>query len=44
MEMDGRRFLTVEEKIEQLNEYKEWLTQEAKGVEEAIARIKKRNE
>ncbi len=37
----GRQFLTAEEKIEKLTAYKDWLTQEAKGVDEAIARIKK---
>jgi hypothetical protein len=38
----GRRFLTADEKIARLNEYRDWLTSEAKGVEEAIERIKKR--
>jgi len=37
----GRRFLTTEEKIERLQEYKEWLDNESKGVEEAISRLKK---
>lgn len=36
-----RRFLTTEEKMERLKEYKAYLENEAKGVEEAIARIKK---
>jgi hypothetical protein len=34
--------LTSEEKIERLEEYKEWLESEAKGVSEAIAEIKKK--
>lgn len=38
---EGRRFLTTEEKMEKLGTYKKWLQDEAKGVEEAIARIKK---
>ncbi len=37
----GRRFLTTEEKIERLQEYKEWLDNESKGVEEAILKLKK---
>ncbi len=37
---EGRRFLTADEKVERLNVYKEWLTNEAKGVEERIAKIK----
>jgi hypothetical protein len=37
----GRRFLTKEEKVERLQEYKDWLDQEAKGVSEAIERIQK---
>jgi hypothetical protein len=37
----GRRFLTTEEKIERLKEYKEWLDNESKGVEEAISKLKK---
>lgn len=36
-----RRFLTKEEKIEMLNEYKEYLENEAKGVAERIAEIEK---
>ena len=39
----GRRFLTTEEKIERLQEYKEWLDNESKGVEEAILKLKKTN-
>ena len=35
----GRSFLTKEEKIEKLREYKTWLDNESKGVEEAIAKI-----
>jgi hypothetical protein len=38
----GRGFLTSEEKVERLEEYKEWLESEAKGVSEAIAEIKKK--
>lgn len=37
----GRQFLTKEEKIEKLEEYKEWLDNESKGVEETISRLKK---
>jgi hypothetical protein len=37
----GRQFLTKEEKIEHLEEYKKWLEQETKGVEEAIYELKK---
>ena len=37
----GRRFLTTEEKIERLQEYKEWLDNESKGVEEAILKLQK---
>ena len=37
----GRQFLTAEEKIEKLEEYKKWLDNESKGVEEAIAKLKK---
>jgi len=37
----GRRFLTTEEKTEKLQKYKEWLENEAKGVSEAIAQLKK---
>jgi len=33
-------FLTKEEKIDHLNKYKEWLENEAKGVDEAIAKLK----
>ncbi|HLD43623.1 MAG TPA: hypothetical protein VJB08_06605 [Candidatus Nanoarchaeia archaeon] len=36
-----RQFLTNEEKIEKLQEYKNWLEKEAKGVAEAMSRIKK---
>ncbi|MBU0497518.1 MAG: hypothetical protein KKC68_05145 [Candidatus Thermoplasmatota archaeon] len=36
----GRHFLTTEEKIEHLQQYKKWLENEAKGVEEAIKKIK----
>jgi hypothetical protein len=37
----GRHFPTKEEKIEHLEEYKKWLENEAKGVEEAIYELKK---
>ena len=37
----GRRFLTTEEKVSKLQEYKNWLDNEAKGVEEAIGKLKK---
>ena len=37
----GRHFLTTEEKIEKLEEYKKWLENEKKGVEETIAKLKK---
>jgi hypothetical protein len=37
----GRQFLTTEEKVTKLQKYKEWLENEAKGVDEAITRIKK---
>ncbi len=35
-----RMFLTKEEKITHLNKYKEWLQNEAKGVDEALAKLK----
>ncbi len=38
-----RRFLTKEEKIEMLQEYKKYLEEEAKGVEERIKDLKKNN-
>lgn len=38
---DGRHFLTKEEKIEKLEEYKKWLENEKKGVEETIADLNK---
>jgi len=37
---EGRSFLTKEEKIEMLNEHKDFLEKEAKGVSEKIAHIK----
>ena len=37
----GRHFLTTEEKIENLEKYKEWLDKESKGVEEEIEKLKK---
>ncbi len=36
-----RHFLTKEEKIKHLEDYKKWLENEAKGVEEAINELKK---
>ena len=36
-----RRFPTKEEKIQHLEEYKKWLENEKKGVEEAIEELKK---
>ena len=38
---EGRHFLTKEEKIEKLKEYKEWLDNESKGVSETISKLKK---
>jgi len=38
-----RSYLTKEEKIEMLKEYKEALENEAKGVEERIKELKKNN-
>jgi hypothetical protein len=35
----GRHFLTKEEKIKKLTEYKNWLDNESKGVAEAIAKL-----
>ncbi len=40
-EMSGRRFLTNDEKREQLETYKKWLDSESKGVAEAISKLKK---
>lgn len=40
----ARRFLTKEEKIEMLNEYKERLDLESKGVAERIAALQKEAE
>ena len=37
----GRHFLTKQEKIEHLEEYKKWLEQETKGVEEALQELVK---
>jgi len=33
-------FLTKEEKIDHLNKYKEWLESEARGVNDAVAKLK----
>ena len=35
----GRHFFTTEEKIERLEEYKKWLDNESKGVEEKITEL-----
>ena len=35
-----RLFLTKEEKLKKLAEYKNWLDNESKGVEEAITKLK----
>jgi hypothetical protein len=37
----GRHFLSKEEKIAKLEEYKTWLENEMKGVEETIEELKK---
>ena len=42
-EAPGRGFLTREEKIEMLKEYKESLEKEAKGVSERIKELQKNN-
>ena len=39
----GRSFLTKDEKIEMLKEYKEELEKEAKGVGESIKELEKNN-
>ena len=39
---DERHFLTKEEKIEKLEEYKEWLENERNGVQETIDELKKK--
>ena len=39
----GRSFLTREEKVEMLREYKEALEKEAKGVSEKIKELEKAN-
>ena len=36
----GRHFPTKDEKLKKLTEYKNWLDNESKGVEEAIAQLK----
>jgi len=40
-EYAGRHFLTTEEKLGMMQKYKEWLENEAKGVNEAITQLKK---
>jgi len=35
-----KRFLALEEKMEKLKAYKEWLINESKGVEEDILKLK----
>lgn len=42
VEYASRRFFTKEERIAELREYQEWLTNEAKGVEEAIERLSRK--
>ena len=42
-EFSGRGFLTKEEKVELLKEYKENLEKEAKGVGERIKELEKNN-
>jgi len=37
-----RKFLTTEEKVARLEEYRDALQNEAKGVQEAIERLKKK--
>ncbi len=39
---DARSFLTKDERIEVLSEYKKSLEQEAKGIEERIQELKKK--
>jgi len=39
-ESDFRHFLTKEEKIEMLEQYKEYLENEAKGVQERLKELK----
>jgi len=39
----GRSFLTKEEKVKMLTEYKEYLESEAKGVTERIKELQKNN-
>ena len=40
-EYEGRRFLTKGEKVKRLEDYKEWLDSESKGVDEVISKLKK---
>lgn len=40
-EQSGRSFLTRGEKIAKLKDYKDWLDNESKGVEEAIVELNK---
>ena len=42
-EYGARSFLTKEEKIEMLEEYRKYLEQEAKGVAERIQELRKQN-
>ena len=37
----GRHFLTTEERIKKLKEYKSWLDNESKGVDETIIKLEK---
>lgn len=43
VEGEGRRFLTKEERVEALKEYKEALEKEAQGVAERIKELEKKN-
>ena len=40
-EYSGRSFLTSEEKINKLEDYRKWLDNESKGVQESISKLKK---
>ncbi len=42
-ECSPRNFLTREEKLEMLKEYKQWLEKEGKGVAERIKELQKSN-
>ena len=38
---DGRHFFTKEERLEKLEDYKNWIEKEKQGVEERIEELKK---